>query len=139
MTFLDNTIPTNRYFMEAHMGYITTNRGDFAFQSVDEAIQIIQTTVLDKDDFWVSGEEAYPSLAVFTNGQYAAVTFFQNDTGDMWLSYNEKNLDEIVFTCEGAEYCPTADAVISRNDAFLCIREFLSAYERPSCIQWQEL
>lgn len=121
------------------MRIVSTSKGDFNFQSIDDVVKFVQTAVQEKGDLWVSGEDEYPCLAVCTNGPYAAVNFFQNDTGDMWLSYNDKNQNEVTFIADGAEWCPAADAVISLNDALLCIREFLSTYERPSCIQWQEL
>lgn len=126
-------------YTEECMGIISTNKGDFIFQSVEDAMEFVQTAAQKKGDLWVSGNNEYPCLAVCTNGQYAAVNFFQNDTGDVWLSYNDKNRKEVTFIADGAEWCPVADAVISLNDAFLCIREFLCTGERPSCVQWQEL
>lgn len=121
------------------MGIVSTNRGDFTFQSADDVIEFIQTTAQECSDLWISGEQDYPCMAVCINGEYAAVNFFQNDAGEMWLSYNEKNIKEVTFTAEGDEWKPDADAVISLTDAFSCIREFLNTYERPACIQWQEL
>lgn len=121
------------------MGTVSTGKGDFIFQSVDDAIKFVQTAAREKSDLWISGDDEYPCLAVCTNGQYAAVNYFQNDTGDMWLSYNDKNQNEVTFIADGVGWCPAADAVISLNDAFLCIREFLDTYERPFCISWQEL
>lgn len=121
------------------IGIISTNRGDFTFQSADDAIEFIRTTPQKTNDLWISGKQQYPCMAVCINGEYAAVNFFQNDAGEMWLSYNEKNLKEVTFIAEGDEWKPDANAVIDLNDAFLCIREFLNTYERPSCIQWQEL
>lgn len=37
------------------------------------------------------------------------------------------------------EWTPDVNAIIALSDALSCIREFLDAYERPACIQWQEL
>lgn len=124
---------------EEYMAIVSTNQGDFTFQSVDDVIEFVQTAAQKKADLWISGDDEYPCLAVCTNGQYAAINFFQNDTGDIWLSYNDKNQNEITFIADGVQWCPAADAVISINNAFLCIREFLSTGERPFCIQWQEL
>lgn len=121
------------------MGTVSTNKEDFIFQSIDDTIKFVQTAAQEKSDIWISGDNEYPCMAVCTNGQYATVNFFQNDIGDVWLSYNDKNQNEVTFIADGTEWCPTADSVISLNDAFLCIREFLGTYERPSCIQWQEL
>jgi hypothetical protein len=106
-------------YTKKYMGIASTNKGDFIFRSV--AIKFVQTAVQEKSDLWVSEDDEYPCLAVCTNGQYATVNFYQNDTGDMWLSYNDKNQNEVIFIAGNMEWCPAADAVISLSDAFLCI------------------
>ena len=58
---------------------------------------------------------------------------------DRCLSYNENNKKEVTFFAEGKEGCSGTDVVISMKNAILCIKQFLSVYERSSCIQWQEL
>lgn len=121
------------------IGIVSTNKGDFTFQSPEDAIKFIRTAAQEHNDMWISGEQPYPCIAVCINGEYAAVNFFQNDSDDVWLSYNDKNQKEVTFIADGSEWKPNADAVIALNDAFLCIRDFLNTYERPSCIQWQEL
>ena len=121
------------------IGIISTNRGDFTFQSAYDVIEFIRTAAQENNDIWVSGEQQYPCVAVCINGEYAAVNFFQNDAGEMWLSYNDKNEREITFIAGGDEWKPESNAIIALNDAFSCIREFLDTYERPTCIQWQEL
>jgi len=121
------------------MGIVSTNRGDFTFQSADDVIKFIRAAEQGNNDFWISGEQPYPCMAVCINGEYAAVNFFQNDAGEMWLSYNDKNQKEVTFIAEGDEWKPDANAIIALSDAFSCIREFLDTYERPTCIQWQEL
>lgn len=123
------------------IGIISTNKGSFTFQSAEDAIKFIQTVTHEQEnsDIWISGEQPYPCIAVCINGEYAAVNFFQNDTGDVWLSYNDKNQKEVTFIADGNDWKPNADAIISLNDAISCIREFLDTYERPFYIQWQEL
>lgn len=121
------------------MGIVSTNKGDFIFQSTDDVLKFVQTVGQEKNDIWISGKQSYPCLSVCINGEYAAVNFFQNDTGEMWLSYNNKNQNEVTFIAGGEEWKPDANAIIGLNDMFSCIREFLDTYERPSCIQWQEL
>lgn len=121
------------------IGIVSTNKGDFTFQSAEDAIKFIRTAAQEHNDMWISGEQPYPCIAVCINGEYAAVNFFQNDSGDVWLSYNDKNQKEVTFIADGSEWKPNADAVIALNDAFSCIRDFLNTYEKPSCIQWQEL
>ncbi len=120
-------------------GIISTNRGDFTFQSSDDVIKFVQAAEQENNDIWISGEQPYPCIAVCINGEYAAVNFFQNDAGEMWLSYNDKNQKEVTFIAGGDEWKPDVNAIIALNDAFSCIREFLDTYERPTCIQWQEL
>lgn len=73
------------------MGIVSTDEGDFTFQTVDEAMKLVQMAAQDKSDLWISGEQPYPCIAVCINGEYAAINFFRNDEGDMWLSYNDKN------------------------------------------------
>lgn len=121
------------------VGIISTSKGDFTFQSAEDVIKFIRTEAQENNDIWISGEQPYPCIAVCINGEYAAINFYQNDTGDMWLSYNDKNQKEVTFIADGDEWKPDADAIIALSDAFLCIREFLDTYERPVCIQWQEL
>ena len=127
--------------MEKSMGIVTisTYRGDYTFQLADDVINFIRTAVPENNDVWISGEQPYPCIAVCINGEYAAVNFFQNDTGEMWLSYNDKNQKEVTFMAGGDEWSPDVDAIIALNDVFSCIREFLDTLERPSCIQWQKL
>ena len=121
------------------IGTISTYRGDYTFQSADDVINFIRTAAPENNDVWISGEQPYPCIAVCINGEYAAVNFFQNDIGEMWLSYNDKNQKEVTFMAGGDEWSPDIDAIIALNDAFSCIREFLDTLERPSCIQWQKL
>lgn len=118
---------------------VSTSKGDFSFQSEDEVLEFIQTTEKENYEIWISGKDAYPCMTVCINGKYAAVHYFQNDIGDMWLSYNEENQEEVTFMVSGEKWEPDIHAIISVERAFACIREFCAAYEIPSCIQWQEL
>lgn len=63
------------------MGTISTKKGDFAFQSADDAIKLVQAVAQENSDIWISGEQPYPCMAVCINGKYAAVNFFQDDAG----------------------------------------------------------
>lgn len=124
------------------IGIVSTNSGNFTFQSTDEVIKFIQTTAQENKDMWISGEQPYPCIAVCINGEYAAVNFFRNEADRVWVSYNDKNTKEVTFDCfftAGSEWKAAADSVIALSDAFSCIREFLDTYERPTCIQWLEL
>ncbi len=121
------------------MIFVSQKNGSVAFQTVDGAMEFVQEVVQKKDDIWVSGDEEYPCLAVCTNAPYAAVHFIQSDGGEVWLSYNENNQRGVDFLVDGVEWRPTADAVVSLDDAIACVKEFLTTYKKPSCIQWQEL
>lgn len=118
---------------------VSTDKGDFSFQSAEDVLKSIQTSAQKNIELWISGKQSYPCISVCINGEYAAINYFQNDTGDMWLSYNEENQKEVAFMAAGEKWEPDANAVIPLNRAFSCIREFCATYERPSCIQWQEL
>lgn len=118
---------------------VSTDKGDFSFQSTEDVLKFVQTAAQENFELWINGEQSYPCIAVCINGKYAAVSYFQNDEGDMWLSYNEENQEKIIFRAGGEEWEPDINAVISLSSTLLCIREFCTTYERPSCIQWQEL
>ena len=121
---------------------ISTGKGDFTFQSADDAINFLRTAAQEIKDMWISGEQPYPCIGVCINEEYAAINYFQNETDRVWVSYNDKNTKEVTFDCfftTGSEWKAGADVIIALNDAFSCIREFLDTYERPTCIQWLEL
>ena len=85
------------------IGIVSTNRGDFTLQSADDVLKFIRTSAQENNDIWISGEQPYPCIAICINGEYAAVNFFQNDAGEMWLSYNDKNQKEVTFIAAGDE------------------------------------
>lgn len=118
---------------------ISTSKGDFQYQSAQEIINHILQNRLKTDEFWISGNNEYPCMAICINGDYASVNYFEDDNGNMWMSFNEDNNKKITFIAGGEEWMPDANAVITLDAAFSCIDEFLSKYERPLCIQWQEL
>lgn len=39
------------------MGTVSTNKGDFVFQSVDDVIKFVQAAAQEKGGIWISGEE----------------------------------------------------------------------------------
>lgn len=121
------------------MFIVGTNKGDFSFQSADDVLNFTQIVVKGNGEIWISGEQPNPCMAVCINGEYAAINYFENDTGDMWLSNNVENQEEVTFIVAGEEWEPDVSAVISLSSAFSCIREFCATLEKPSCIQWQEL
>ena len=121
------------------MGTVSLGKDNFEIHSVDQALQIIKNAMSDEKEIWISGDNEYPSMAISLNGEYAAITYFQSDNGEMWLSYNEKNQKVVTFLAGGEEWIPEPNAIIGINDMLSCVKEFLSSYERPSCISWQEL
>ncbi|MDE6313367.1 MAG: hypothetical protein K2M46_07055 [Lachnospiraceae bacterium] len=114
---------------------INTSRGSFECKTVRETLAHLQSG----EEIWISGNEPYPCLAVVINDDFAAVHYFENEDGAMWLSFNEKNDKEVTFIAGGEQWTPEAEAVITLDKAALCIKEFGTTYQRPSCIQWQEL
>ncbi len=121
------------------MGSISTDNGEICFQSKAEALDIIREMIKKEKEIWVSGDEKNPCMAICINGEHAAITYFQDEDGDMWLSYNEDNTESVTFTAGGEEWIPDSDAVIGLDDVILCVDEFLDSYQRPGCIKWQEL
>lgn len=118
---------------------VSTDKGEFSFRSANDVLKFVQTAAQENSEIWVRGEKTYPCMAVCINGEYAAINYFQNDAGDMWLSYDEEMQEEVTFMAAGEEWEPDVSAIINLSDAFSCIREFCATSERPSCIQWQEL
>ena len=118
---------------------ISTNRGNFDFVSIDDALEFVSKVASEKDDIWVSKEEEYPCIAICVNGEYAVVNYFGNAEGEVWLSYNENNRKEVTFSAGGDEWTPDISAVIRLEAMFSCIIEFLLTCNRPSCIQWKKL
>ncbi len=121
------------------MGLVTLNKGDFPFERISEALSIISSKSEEKDEIWVNADTKNPCITVCTNGEFAAITYFENEDGDMWLSLNEDNQMEVVFIAGGEEWLPDPDVIISRTQAMDCVREFLETGKRPECIKWQNL
>ena len=121
------------------MGTISIGKDNFEIHSVDQALQIIKNAMLDEKEIWISGDNVYPSMAICLNGEYAAITYFQSEDGEMWLSYNENNQKLVTFLAGGEEWIPEPNAVIGINDMLSSVKEFLNSYERPTCICWQVL
>ena len=63
------------------MGLICFTDGDYNFQTIDEALNIIKSHAQNKDEIWVSGDDKYPCIVVCTNGAFAGITFFENEDG----------------------------------------------------------
>lgn len=121
------------------MGRISSSKGDYTFQGKEQAIDIIRNFLSDEREFWINGEKEYPCMAICVTDEYAAITYFQNENDEMWLSYNENNQEKVSFTAGGEEWNPDANVVIRERDMFLCVDEFLETNEKPTCIHWQEL
>ena len=97
---------------------VSTDKGNLSFQSVDDVLKFVQTSAQENIELWISGKQPYPCISVCISREYAAINYFM---------------------AAGEEWEPDVNAVISINTAFSCIREFCATYERPCCIQWQEL
>ena len=121
------------------MGTISTNEGDLSFDSVDQAIKIMRGMSREMSEAWISGDNPYPCLAICINGEYAAVNYFQDEDGEICLSYNAENQNEVEFKAGGEEWKPDPDVVISFEDAIKCVEEFLNTGAQPSNIKWQHM
>ena len=121
------------------MGLISANNGDYSFKTVDEAIDIVKFKLPDKNDIWISLDDKYPCLVVWISGDYATLNYYQDEAGEMWLSYNADNHKEVSFMAGGEEWTPEATSIVSADNAYACIRAFLEDGSRPNCILWQEL
>lgn len=80
-----------------------------------------------------------PGLAICISGNFAAISCFEDEDGNMWLSLNELNDTPVTFTAGGEEWAPEANAVVSVEDALACAEESLMTAVRPESINWQEL
>ena len=43
---------------EEYMAIVSTNQGDFTFQSVDDVIEFVQTAAQEKGGLWARGRKA---------------------------------------------------------------------------------
>ena len=121
------------------MGLISTDKGDVSFDSVEEAVGIIRGIPRDLSEAWISKDKPYPCLAICINGEYAAISYFPKEDGEMWLSYNAGNTKEVIFSAGGEEWKPDPYAVIDFEDAVKCVEEFLNTMEKPARIKWQQM
>lgn len=115
--------------------------GDQECTTKQELEDLIRKSSLNPyDDIWISEKEAdYPCLAILVNGDFACVHYFYNDSGDMWQSVGDCDHD-VTFkvTGESPGIIP-GDCVIPLDAAIKCAKEFFDTYQRPSCIDWEEL
>ncbi len=121
------------------MFIVSTEKGDFNFYTIDDVLNFAYSAAHENNEIWIRSEQANQYMAVCINGEYAAINYFENDTGDMWLSYNDENREKVTFIAAGEEWEPDVSAVISLKNAFTCIMEFCTALEKPYCIKWQNL
>jgi len=82
--------------MGGNMIVVSTDKSNLSFQSVDDVLKFVQTSAQENIELWISGKQPYPCISVCISGEYAAINYFQNDTGDMWLSYNEENQEDVL-------------------------------------------
>ncbi len=124
---------------------VATQQGDFIFQgSAVDNVQELVTFIRERreafpvDEFWISHEDAYPCLSLLTNGEYANLNYYLNETGNMWQSLGDLD-KEITFLAAGIEWPAPADTVIPFETAIGCVEEFCHTLSRPTGIEWQEL
>lgn len=124
---------------------VATQQGDFIFRdsvmdNVQELVAFIRgrREAFPMDEFWINGEDAYPCLSLLTNGEYANVNYFLNETSNMWLSLGDLD-KEVTFLAAGVEWPAPADTVIPFETGIRCVEEFCHTLSRPTCIEWQDL
>lgn len=115
-----------------------SNEGYFQYETKEEiAAHIRRSSSLSFDDIFISGENEYPCLAILINGDYACITYF-NEEGAMWQSYGDFS-KEMIFMAGGVEWEAPANTIISIESAISCMEEFFDSMEKPKCIEWQEV
>ncbi len=118
---------------------IANCNGDFECNTRKELENFIMKSSLNKfDEIWLSENDDYPCLVILLNGDYACVHYFLNDQGDMWQSvgYGDK---DISFVINGDRTDMPADCIISLDKAIECAKQFYDTFDKPSCIEWEEL
>ena len=85
--------------------YAVTNQGDFYFNDKHGLVEFIRRRhdEFPLDEIWISGDEKYPCIALLTNGEYAGISYFGNEEGDIWLSQGDLNT-ETNFLASGVEW-----------------------------------
>lgn len=118
---------------------VASNSGDISCRTVEEAEERIRKSSANPyDDIWISGEEEFPCLALLVNGNLASLHYFLNDKGDMWQSLGDYR-EDTEFVAGGQKTIMPAECVISMEKALECVRQFCENFERPDCIEWNEL
>lgn len=111
---------------------ISTEKGDFTADSFEEIEDIINRS----REIWISGDKKFPCLALLINKNKVCVNYFGTDETDMWLSRTD-TLQSVEFIISGAEWLAPEDSAVTLDDALKCVKEFISTYKKPRCIDWQ--
>ena len=119
------------------MGFISNSKRNVDFQTAEQALDIIREALTNEKEIWINLDKENPCMAICINGEYAAINYFNDE--EMFLSYNKDNMVQVTFLAGGEEWMPDPDVVISINDMFSCVKEFIETRQRPTCIQWQDL
>lgn len=97
------------------------------------------------NEFWISGEEENPCLAVLVNNDYANLTYFPDDGHPGFQSIGmETGLDQheisIFYTNTPEEEIEVNnDTVIPFSKALEAAKEFFTSTGMPKSIEWLEL
>jgi hypothetical protein len=97
------------------------------------------------NEFWLSGEERFPSLSILVRDERACLHFFRSEHDAGRCSQNDANGQEasgslIFFTNTPDEEIEVpAEATVSFSTAMDAARDFLGSSEPPPSIHWKEL
>ena len=97
------------------------------------------------NEFWISGDEDVPCLAVLVNNDYSNLTFIPDDGHPGFQSIG-MNTDlqpqgvTVFYTNTPDEEIEVYnDAVIPITKALEAVKEYFTTSKMPSCIEWCEL
>ena len=122
------------------MLHVATNQGNYAFAERGELLAFVEARqeVFPQDEIWISGPGKYPCLVLQTNGEYACVSYFEDEVGKMWLSRGNP-ATEIAYYAAGEPWNAPADASVWYDEALAGVGEFCDTLQRPVCLDWQAL
>lgn len=57
---------------------VSTDTGDFSFQSADDVLRFIQTSVQENIELWISGKQSIPDISVCITENMQLSIIFKN-------------------------------------------------------------
>jgi hypothetical protein len=97
------------------------------------------------NEYWISGEDDNPCLAILVKDDYANLTFFPEDGHPGFQSVGmgtDLNMEEItVFNTNtpNEEMEVNNDSIVPFTMALEAAKEFFASLTMPTCLEWIEL